>query len=259
VRIGSRCIRPWTRSSSCCWSTLSKSRTSPAARPTPGTRSGCASCCSAGCCEPASCRRSRSESCATSPDIASRSSKSERAKPTGCTRCSRTPALTEALTGNFREHHTLIVSHILAHLDYLDAAIGEISTEVERRSVPLAAVVGLFDLRERAAEHRPRRPDRDDSDSGRTERHQDRRGAHAATRPRARRWPDDLRQLATSQPSRPSPKPCAVCSPDPHRHPRESPRSRGPSVSRRPAPTGYASVQAAATQVTGHQALPSAP
>lgn len=46
------------------------------------------------------------------------------------------PALKEALTGNFRPHHALIVSHILAHLDYLDEAIAEISVEVERRLAP---------------------------------------------------------------------------------------------------------------------------
>jgi transposase len=33
------------------------------------------------------------------------------------------PALRQALVGNFKPHHALIVSHILAHLDYLDEAI----------------------------------------------------------------------------------------------------------------------------------------
>jgi transposase len=41
------------------------SRRSPAARPTRATRSGWPSCCSAGCCGPASCRPARSASCAT--------------------------------------------------------------------------------------------------------------------------------------------------------------------------------------------------
>ena len=48
------------------------------------------------------------------------------------------PALKEALTGNFRPHHALIVSHILAHLDYLDEAIAALSREVEQRLVPFA-------------------------------------------------------------------------------------------------------------------------
>jgi transposase len=48
------------------------------------------------------------------------------------------PALKQALAGEFKPHHRLIVSHILAHLDYLDEAIATLSTEVERRLAPLA-------------------------------------------------------------------------------------------------------------------------
>jgi transposase len=48
------------------------------------------------------------------------------------------PALKQALAGTFKPHHTLIVSHILAHLDYLDEAIASISGEVERRIAPFA-------------------------------------------------------------------------------------------------------------------------
>jgi transposase len=48
------------------------------------------------------------------------------------------PALRQALVGNFKPHHALILSHILAHLDYLDEAIGALTEEVERRLVPFA-------------------------------------------------------------------------------------------------------------------------
>ena len=48
------------------------------------------------------------------------------------------PALKRALVGNFKPHHALIVSHILAHLDYLDETIGTLSEELERRLAPFA-------------------------------------------------------------------------------------------------------------------------
>ena len=48
------------------------------------------------------------------------------------------PALKQALAGNFRPHHALIVSHILAHLEYLDEIIGTLTEQVERRLAPFA-------------------------------------------------------------------------------------------------------------------------
>jgi transposase len=48
------------------------------------------------------------------------------------------PALKQALAGQFKPHHTLIVAHILAHLDYLDAAIATLTAEVEERLAPFA-------------------------------------------------------------------------------------------------------------------------
>ena len=48
------------------------------------------------------------------------------------------PARRQALVGNFKPHHALIVSHILAHLDYLDDTIGKLTEEVERRLAPFA-------------------------------------------------------------------------------------------------------------------------
>jgi len=51
---------------------------------------------------------------------------------------SKLPALKQALVGSFKPHHALIVSHILAHLDYLDETIATLSEEVERRLAPFA-------------------------------------------------------------------------------------------------------------------------
>jgi hypothetical protein len=57
---------------SCCSSTPPTSSRCRDARPTPRTRPSSANCWSAGFCGRASCRRSRSASCATSPAIARR-------------------------------------------------------------------------------------------------------------------------------------------------------------------------------------------
>ena len=46
------------------------------------------------------------------------------------------PALREALEGRFDTEHTLIVTQILAHLDFLDEAIARLSDEIEERIVP---------------------------------------------------------------------------------------------------------------------------
>jgi len=48
------------------------------------------------------------------------------------------PALKQALAGQFKPHHTLIVAQILAHLDYLDEAIAALTAEVEQRLAPFA-------------------------------------------------------------------------------------------------------------------------
>ena len=51
------------------------------------------------------------------------------------------PALRRALTGRFRPHHGRIVGHILAHLDYLDEAVAELSRAVEDHLRPFAPIV----------------------------------------------------------------------------------------------------------------------
>jgi transposase len=48
------------------------------------------------------------------------------------------PALREALAGRFRPHHAFLVSHLLAHVDYLEEAIAAVSAEVDGRLAPFA-------------------------------------------------------------------------------------------------------------------------
>jgi transposase len=54
------------------------------------------------------------------------------------------PALRQALAGNFKPHHTVIVSHILAHLDYLEETIGTLTAEIETRLAPFARKAELL-------------------------------------------------------------------------------------------------------------------
>ena len=46
------------------------------------------------------------------------------------------PALRVALEGRFREHHALLVSHLLSHIDYLDETIDALCAEIEQRLRP---------------------------------------------------------------------------------------------------------------------------
>ena len=48
------------------------------------------------------------------------------------------PALREALESRFDTEHALIVSQILAHIDFLDEAIDRLSAEIEERIRPFA-------------------------------------------------------------------------------------------------------------------------
>jgi transposase len=54
------------------------------------------------------------------------------------------PALREALVGRFDGQHALIVSAILAHLDFLDGQIELLSAEIEAQLTPLHAAVELL-------------------------------------------------------------------------------------------------------------------
>jgi transposase len=54
------------------------------------------------------------------------------------------PALREALEGRFDRQHGLVVSAILAHLDFLDEQIGQLSQMIEEQIRPFAAAVQLL-------------------------------------------------------------------------------------------------------------------
>ena len=54
------------------------------------------------------------------------------------------PALREALHGRFDPEHALLVGEILAHIDYLDAAIGRVSEAIEEQLGPFARAVELL-------------------------------------------------------------------------------------------------------------------
>jgi transposase len=54
------------------------------------------------------------------------------------------PELRRALEGRFSPHHALIVSRLLAHVDYLDETIAELSTEIEGRLRPFEREVELL-------------------------------------------------------------------------------------------------------------------
>ncbi len=58
---------------------------------------------------------------------------------------SKLPALRDALEGCFSSHHALMVGKILAHVDYLEESIAELSVEIERVIAPFSEKVELLD------------------------------------------------------------------------------------------------------------------
>lgn len=58
---------------------------------------------------------------------------------------SKIPALKEALEGHFSAHHALMASKILAHIDYLDETIAQLSEEIEQALTPFSEQVALLD------------------------------------------------------------------------------------------------------------------
>jgi transposase len=55
------------------------------------------------------------------------------------------PALREALVGRFRPHHARLVTHMLAHLDYLDEAVAELTAQIEQVLAPFATEAKRLD------------------------------------------------------------------------------------------------------------------
>jgi len=55
------------------------------------------------------------------------------------------PALRQALAGCFRTHHGLLVSQLLAHIDYLDESIETLGHDIERVLSPFAEMVTRLD------------------------------------------------------------------------------------------------------------------
>ena len=58
---------------------------------------------------------------------------------------SKIPALRQALAGRFTANHALIVSQILAHVDFLDESIATLSADVDVVIAPFAEKVALLD------------------------------------------------------------------------------------------------------------------
>jgi transposase len=52
----------------------------------------------------------------------------------------KVPALTEALTGHFGEHHAVASRRILAHLDFLEATISALTEQIDARTAAFEAV-----------------------------------------------------------------------------------------------------------------------
>src|SRR5215217_7719674 len=151
---GSPSTTCWRTTSSCGFSTPGTSRTSPAGRPMSRTLSGSASLWSTGWCAPASCLLKRSGSSGTLPAtgramldaLVGGTTDPEVLTELARGRLrSKLPALRDALEGCFSSHHALMVGKILAHIDYLDESIGDLSEEIERVIAPFSEQVELLD------------------------------------------------------------------------------------------------------------------
>src|SRR3954463_13913018 len=55
------------------------------------------------------------------------------------------PALREALEGHFSNHHAFMVGRILAHVDYLEESIADLSSQIERVIAPFSKQVELLE------------------------------------------------------------------------------------------------------------------
>jgi transposase len=55
------------------------------------------------------------------------------------------PALRQALTGRFQSHHATLLTHLLAHVEYLDETISRLSEEIDVALRPFAAAMTALD------------------------------------------------------------------------------------------------------------------
>jgi transposase len=54
------------------------------------------------------------------------------------------PALRQALQGRVKPHHQVLITQILAHIDFLDASIAQLQEEIDRGLAPVADAVALL-------------------------------------------------------------------------------------------------------------------
>jgi hypothetical protein len=108
------------------------------------------------------------------------------------------PALREALQGRFDTQHAIIIGRILAHIDYLDEAIAELSTEIENQLAPLASAAQALCTIPGVAQRRRGHHRRDRRRHGRVpERQTSRLLARRLPRQRRVRRQEPLRSLTT--------------------------------------------------------------
>jgi len=58
---------------------------------------------------------------------------------------SKIPALEEAFTGHFTDHHAFLLAKMLARIDAIDADIAELDSRIEQMIIPFAAAVARLD------------------------------------------------------------------------------------------------------------------
>lgn len=54
------------------------------------------------------------------------------------------PELRRALAGRVQEHHRILLAQLLAHIDYVEGAIADMQTEIERALAPYDEAVELL-------------------------------------------------------------------------------------------------------------------
>ena len=54
------------------------------------------------------------------------------------------PELEQALSGHFGDHHAVVCRKVIDHIDHIDGAIADLTTEITRRLVPFDAAVTIL-------------------------------------------------------------------------------------------------------------------